>query len=520
MSSIAIRTGECYHICKTGFEVININAEKRAARLREIDAVIANGKYSPDWESLSDYTVPEWYTNAKFGIFIHWGVYSVPAFGTGSEWYPRNMYVRGSADYEHHIAAYGPHAKFGYKDFVPMFTAEKFDADQWAELFSEAGARYIVPVAEHHDGFQMYKSEISPWNSAEMGPRRDVLGEMKAAFERRGMEMGVSSHRAEHWFFMSPGREFDSDIKGEYPIDHIYWPSTPYSDPTLHNLYGEPAPSKEFLDDWLLRCCELIDNYRPRIFYFDWWIQHSAFKPYLKKFAAYYFNRGLEWGFPVAINYKHEAFMFGVGVPDIERGQFSDTKPYFWQTDTAVCRNSWGYNINNIYKPADGLVRDLIDIVSKNGSLLLNVGPKPDGAIAPEDAAVLRAMGAWLKVNGEAIYGAKVWRKSSEGPTRVEEGQFTDVQEKTFTPEDIRFTMKGDKIYASCLVWPEDGRVSIKSLAKADATRLPVFNGIIRDVDILGWDKRPAWTRDENGLNVTAPFVKSDFPVVIKITVD
>ena len=495
-----------------------MNVMDRAAQLKRIDDVIAKGSYKDDWESLSRYEAPAWYRNAKFGIFIHWGVYSVPAFG--SEWYPRNMYIQGSREFEHHKATYGPHNKFGYRDLVPLFKAEKFDADAWAELFSESGARYVIPVAEHHDGFQMYKSDLSEWNSVEKGPGRDVVGELKAAVNKRGMELGVSSHRIEHWFFMSPGREFDSDIKGEFEVGDIYWPSVTYNDTTLHDLFGEPAPSREFMEDWLLRCCELEDNYHPRIFYFDWWIQHSALKPYLKKFTAYYYNRAEEWGAGVAVNYKHEAYMFGCAVPDIERGQFADIKPYFWQTDTAIARNSWCYTENNDYKSAAGIVRDLIDIVSKNGTLLLNVGPKADGAIGPEDTAVLRAIGDWLKVNGEAIYDAHIWRVSGEGPTKVEEGQFTDAKEKVFTSQDLRFTVKGDKLYAACLVWPEDGEVAIKSLADADATRLPVFHGIIKDVDILGCAQKPTWRRDGEALHISAPFVKSDFPVVIRIALD
>lgn len=496
------------------------NVIDRKARLREIDSVIESGKYSADWESLSAHGIPEWYPRAKFGIFIHWGVYSVPAFGSGSEWYPRNMYVRGTADFEYHRKTFGEHRDFGYKDFVPMFRAENFDADEWAEIFADAGAKYVVPVAEHHDGFQLYSSGLSEWNSVEMGPKRDIMGELKTAFNKKGLEMGVSTHRAEHWFFMSPGREFDSDIKGEYPVGHIYWPSVTYTDPTLHSLYGEPAPSEEFLEDWLMRCCELVDRTQPSIFYFDWWIQHSAFKPYLKKFAAYYFNRADELGYPAAINYKHEAFMFGCGVPDIERGQFAEAKPYFWQTDTSVCRNSWGWNINNVYKSSVGLIRDLFDIVSKNGALLLNVGPKPDGTISDEDRKILGDIGGWLKVNGEAVYDAKVWRLSGEGPTKVEEGQFTDGAERVYTSEDISFTVKGDCIYACCMAWPEDRKVTIKSLAKADATRLPVFNGIVLGAEVLGFDGKAEFMRDEKGLHVSAPFVKSEFPVVIKIKVD
>ena len=198
---------------------------EKSAYLKEIDRIIKNGKYQDTWESLSQYRIPEWYKDTKLGIFIHWGVYSVPAFG--SEWYSRNMYIQGSPEYKHHIETYGPHKDFGYKDFIPMFKAEKFDPEAWADLFQQAGAKYVVPVAEHHDGFQMYKSELSHWNAYEMGPKRDVLGELETAFEKRGMITGASSHRVEHWFFMGHGKEFDSDVKGPLQRGDLYWPAMP-----------------------------------------------------------------------------------------------------------------------------------------------------------------------------------------------------------------------------------------------------------------------------------------------------
>lgn len=486
------------------------------AALKKIEEIIAQGPYRADWDSLSAFEVPKWYKNAKFGIFLHFGVYSVPAFS--SEWYPRNMYIKGSREYEHHLRTYGAQKDFGYKDFIPMFKAEKFDPERWAELFARAGARYVVPVAEHHDGFQMYRSDVSHFNAFEMGPKRDILGELKKSVEKRGMVFGASSHRAEHWFFMSHGKEFDSDVREPLARGDLYWPAMPEG--ALQDLFSTPAPSKEFLDDWLIRTCELIDRYRPKLLYFDWWIQHSAIRPYLPRLAAFYYNRGAQWGEQVAINYKHDAFLFGSAVPDIERGQFAEMKPYFWQTDTAAARNSWCYTEGNDYKSAKSLIRDLVDIVSKNGTLLLNIGPKADGTIGEEDTKILREIGAWLEINGEAIFESRVWRRFGEGPTQIEEGQFTDTAERAFTAQDIRFTLSGDFLYAIALSWPDDGKITIRSLANADASHLPVYNGIPGEISILGYDGEVRTKRDEEGMHVFAPGLRSDLPVVIKIRME
>lgn len=483
--------------------------------LKKIDSVIEKGRFKPDWESLQQYSVPRDYEKMKFGIFIHWGVFSVPAYG--SEWYPRNMYIKDSWEYKHHIETYGEHKNFGYKDFIPMFKAEKFNAEEWAELFKEAGAQYVVPVGEHHDGFQMYDSDISDWNAKKMGPGRDVLGELYSAFDKRGLVRGVSSHRVEHWFFLSHGREFDSDIKEPLKRGDLYWPSE--KEQNHHDLFSEPAPSEEFLQDWLVRCCEIVDKYKPNIVYFDWWIQHSAVKPYLKRFAAYYYNRADEWGKGVVINYKHDAFEFGTAVVDVERGQFADTKPYVWQTDTSVAKNSWCYTEGNSYKTAEQILCDLVDIVSKNGRLLLNVGPKADGTIPEEDKAILKEIGEWLKINGEAIYSSKPWRKPGEGPTEIEEGQFADNEAKPYCAEDIRFTVRGDSIYAICLNMKGRDEIVIKSLAEADASKKPNFHGIIENVSALGHEKCQ-WHRDENGLHVKTDLIETGKPVVFRIKVE
>jgi alpha-L-fucosidase len=482
--------------------------------LKTIDEVISNGPYNDTVESLSNYHVPDWYQKIKFGIFIHWGIYSVPAYG--NEWYPRNMYIKDSNEYKHHIKTYGNHKDFGYKDFIPMFKAEKFNPDEWAELFAQAGAEYVIPVAEHHDGFQMYRSEISHWNAYEMGPKRDVLGELELSCHAKGLELGASSHRIEHWFFLGHGKDFDSDIKEPLERGDMYWPSMKEAD--HQDIYSEPTPTEEFLEDWLVRCCELIDRYRPRIIYFDWWIQHSAVRPYLWKFAAYYYNRAAEWGTEVVINYKHDAFPFGCAVPDVERGQFADVKSYTWQTDTSIALNSWGYTENNDYRPSEDIICDLVDIVSKNGRLLLNVGPKSDGTISEDDRKVLTDIGEWLKINGEAIYNAKLWRKYGEGPTQIVEGQFSDGIKKNFTSKDFRFTTNNGYLYATALKCSDNGDYCIRSLGKQDASRQANFHGIIDNVQVLGSDNIPTWTRTEDGLHLHTT-LKSKNPIVFKIKI-
>ena len=483
--------------------------------LETIDRVIAQGPYTDTWESLSGYRVPQWYQNAKFGIFIHWGVYSVPAFD--SEWYPRNMYIQDSKVFEHHRKTYGEQKDFGYKDFIPLFKAEQFDAEKWAELFARSGAKYVVPVAEHHDGFQMYRSDISHWNAYEMGPKRDVLGELSESLHRRGLTLGTSSHRIEHWFFMSHGKEFESDVHEPLERGDLYWPAMPES-PDNTDLFSEPTPTKEFLDDWLVRTCELIDRYQPRILYFDWWIQHNAAKSYLKKLAAYYYNRAAEWGVEVAINYKHDAFLFGTAVPDVERGQFADVKPYFWQTDTAIALNSWCYTHNNDFRPAVDILCDLVDIVSKNGCLLLNVGPKDDGTISTEDTAVLERIGEWMQINGEAIYNTHPWWTCGEGPTKIVDGQFSDSIKKNFTPEDFRFTTGGGHLYAIAMKCSADGCYRIHALGEEKNEHQTNFHGIIENVRVLGTEKPPVWNREGDALVVQTDY-QSDAPITFEITI-
>ena len=486
----------------------------RQVYLDQINRVIEQGPYKAEWDSLAERPVPAWYRNTRLGIFLHWGPFSVPAY---HDWYARCMYIKGSPEYEHHLKNWGAHKDFGYKDFIPMLTMEKFDPQEWIKAFSEAGADYIVPVAEHHDGFQMYKSELSHWNAAEMGPHRDVMGDLLREAERAGMTVGASTHRVEHSWFMCHGKEFDSDIPQDVPRDSLYWPAIP-EPVNQHDIHSEGAPDEEFLTDWLLRCCEIVDRYHPRIVYFDWWIQHESVKPWLKKFTAYYYNRSEAWGGGI-INYKHDAFPFGIAVPDVERGQFAEAKPFLWQSDTSVMRNSWCYSKHPDYKQPIEIIWDLMDVVCKNGRLLMNFGPCPDGSLSEGDMKILKAMAAWMKVNGEAVHGAGLWRIPFEGPTAVEEGQFADSKSREFTSQDFRFTCKGGNVYATAMRCPEDGVLRIKSLRKADAHAKPLWHGIIRKVEVLGMGEAK-WSRDEEALTVQLGDFRSDMPVVVKVITD
>ncbi len=477
--------------------------------LEKIEAGIADGPFDASWDSLEGYEFPDWYMDGKFGIFIHWGPYCVPAFG--NEWYPRHMYVEGSKEYEHHRETYGPQDEFGYKDFIPLFKAEKYDAQAWAKLFKDAGAKFVVPVAEHHDGFQMYESDLCKWNAAEMGPERDVVGELAEAVRAEDMVFGVSSHRAEHWWFMNGGNHFPSDVQDPEYAD-FYGPAVGQGRPT--EQYFDNAPDEDFLNDWLLRTCEIIDKYEPKLIWFDWWIQNMTFKPYLKKFAAYYYNASAKWGTGVGVNYKYDAFPAGTAVFDIERGQVRRTHGLFWQNDTSVSKNSWGYIDGHDYKVANDIIGDLIDVVAKNGALLLNIGPRPDGTIPDEEQEMLLEIGRWLQVNGEGIYGTRPWFESGEGPTQVPEGAFTDTKRTVFTSEDIRFTQKEGAVYAHVMAWPADGTVRIKAMGADSIYALESIDSI----ELLGQDVQPTWEIGDDALAVNlqggAP---TDSPLTLKI---
>ncbi|HYG97571.1 MAG TPA: alpha-L-fucosidase [Terriglobales bacterium] len=476
--------------------------QKIEQSLKSVDEVTQRGPFKPSWDSLKGYNAPEWFRDAKFGIFIHWGLYSVPAFA--NEWYSRNMYQPDMPEFKHHVERYGPQTKFGYKDFIPLFKAEKFDANSWAELFRKAGARYVIPVAEHHDGFAMYDTAFSEWSAAKMGPKRDVIGELSTAVRKQGLHFGLSSHRAEHYWFFDGALKFESDA----------------TDPRYAGLYGPPKPQggdpdEAFLKDWLARSTELVDKYKPELVYFDWWIgQRSAFQPYVQKFVAYHYNRAAEQRRSVVQFYKEESMPEGTATYDVERGQLDKMRAEPWQTDTSISWKSWCHIENDDYKTPESLVQLLVDVVSKNGSLLLNVGPKADGTIPAQAETTLLTIGKWLSTNGEAIYGTRPWKTYGEGPTVITSGKMKEGENKPFTAEDIRFTTKDNALYAIAMLPPADGKLTIKTLAETPFGK----HSEIKSVRILGWIGSVNWRRTAAGLIVEIPpMAVSRFPVAVKV---
>ena len=476
-------------------------------------------KFQPNWESIkANYKDPEWFNKQKFGIFIHWGAYSVPAYG--SEWYPRLMYMDTatfSAELRHeldgpnkvhtyHKEHWGNPKKFGYKDFIPMFKGENFNPDAWIDLFKKAGAKYVIPVADHHDGFAMYKSHTTRWNAAEMGPKRDVLGELFKAGRKKGMIMGTSSHYAFNWSYYNKKDHFDT------------------TDPNFSDLYSpkgkdltEPV-SEEFKEKWWLRIKDIIDNYQPDILWLDFCIDIPDFADYRPKLAAYYYNKGVEWNKEVVLqdkNFSHEAFPEGTVIYDLERGKLPGIRELPWQTDTSIGKNSWSFITEWESKTPDELIDDLVDIVSKNGCLLLNVGPKSDGTIPEDQQEVLLKMGEWLDANGAAIYNTTYWKTFGEGPTEVSEGHHSESNNHKLTAQDIRFTTRDNTLYAIAMDWPENNTLKIKSLGKESS----YGNMEIIGVKLLGYSKPLKWEQKPDGLIINLPSKKiGDFAHAFEIS--
>lgn len=441
--------------------------------------------FKPSWNSLRQHTLPQWFRDAKFGIYAHWGIYSVPACGHNGTWYAYNMYRPGNPQHWHHVENYGGPQKFGYKDFIPMFTAEYFDANEWAELFKASGAQYAGPVAEHHDGFSMWNSKVNEWNSARMGPKRDVVAELERAIRKQGLRFMTAMHHAEnHWFF-NHDDQYDTN------------------DPRYAGLYCRPMrrgwPDKAFLDQWLAKLREVVEGYRPDLVWFDFGLKEVQ-EHYKREFLSWYYNQAEARGQEVVVAYKYHDLVPGTGLIDLELGRFNELTHMEWLTDSTVDDSQgWCYLKNNKYKSPTQVIHYLIDNVSKNGYLLLNVDPMPDGRIPEPSQNILREMGKWLAVNGEAIYGTTPWMVYGEGPTRMQKsGEFTEQEKLRYTPEDFRFTCKDDVLYAICLARPGREAV-IRELAKR------LYPSEIKSIHMLGVRKKLDWKIADDGLRIELP---------------
>ena len=485
------------------------------AKKEEVKEEQVQSKYSADWESLKKHKTPDWFLDAKFGIYCHWGPYSVPAHET--EWYAHWMYVnadnpearKGEAHkiHDYHVKTYGTLDKFGYKDFIPMFKAEKFDAAEWADLFEKAGAKFAGPVSEHADGFAMWDSDLTEWDSKDMGPKRDIMGELSKEIRKRDMKFIATYHR--HWLF------------GWYPT----WDeTTDASDPKYAGLYGPklkkgdnkmpkskhqldngdtsyyPVGDKEFNDEWLNRLKEIINKYDPDLVWFDNKMDVIS-EEHRKEFLEYYYNHAEKNNKEVVATYKFYDFAEGSAVYDLERARMSEKKDFPWLTDDSIDWKAWCHIDDPNYKTTNRLIDFLVDVVSKNGAVLLNITPRADGTIPEPVKERLLEMGEWLKVNGEAIYGTRTFDIYGEGDAEVVEGHLSEQKNADNTAKDVRFTTKGDILYAIVLDWPKGNEFTIHSFKEGNN----LLTSDIESIQLLGSEGNLEFNRNNKGLTIKLP---------------
>lgn len=483
--------------------------------LNKINGVIADGKYKDNWESLSVYPQPKWYKEAKFGAFIHWGAYAVPAYF--SEWYIRLMHYKCNPAYWHHNRKYGK--DYPYSKFIDEFTAPKFNAEEWVKLMKSAGMKYIMPVGEHHDGYKMYDSDLSRWTTVKQAMKRDVLGEIKLACMEQDVIFATSSHRAEHYWFANGARTVGYDTEATNPeyadlygeMKNVYKRNNLVT--LLKNEHGI-TPTAEWLEDWLVSSCELIDKYQPSTLFFDWWVMNHSFRPYMKKFLAYYYNRSLEWGKEVCVQYKSDALMYNVGIFDRERGQLEGTSPYIWQSETSTAYNSWSYCTTNRWKTPENIACVFADVISKNGNFVLNIGPKADGTICDEEKYILTEIGKWTATNKDAIWGASAYKTYGEGKPK-KSGSFKEHNK--YTAKDYRYTYRTCHVYAFALKQNTSGVYRMKKLAFNRES----FCFDIKKITVLGYNNEIVYKQNNKYLEIKViGKIDSKMPICFDISVD
>lgn len=462
-----------------------------SSRMLSLYAAIAMSnidKFEPTWESLTKFQCPEWFRDAKFGIWSHWGPQAVPMIG---DWYAREMYREGTRQFKHHQATYGHQSKFGFKDIIPMWKAEKWDPEKLMELYKAAGARYFVSMGVHHDNFDLWNSKHHRWNSVAMGPKRDVVGEWQRAAKLNGMKFGVSEHLGASftWWQAShlsdKGGAFDgADPKNR---DLYHWSASPGDT----NWYSNDS---KWHAEWSRRIGDLVQSYKPDLLYSD---GGTPFGQTGRQMIADLYNQRPGQTVYLCKDSGSGEYVEGSCVLDRERGGMAGIHQVPWQTDTSI--GDWYYNKDWPYRKADWVIHTLVDVVSKNGNMLLNVVQRPDGSLDDEVVQLLTTVGDWMKVHGEAIYGTRPWLTFGEGPTKVAGGHFKE--DFPFGARDIRFTQKGKKtLYATFLGWPKEREVLIRSLAK-----FREVTGKIQRVAVLGSKDAVSFEHRADGLHVTLP---------------
>ncbi len=469
--------------------------------------------YEETWESLSKHTeTPEWFRDAKFGIYFHWSIYTVPEFG--HEWYPHRMYTPPTEaserkkqnfldlgedhqnykkyerfnTFEFHKETYGGAEKFGYKDFIPGFTCENFDADKWADLFVLSGAKFAGPVAEHHDGYALWNSEVTPFCAGKTGPERDIVGELAEAIKGRGLKFITTFHHSKNYGMHFASKERFEELGMDYSKVDL-------SDPKYAKMYGT-LPEAEFMQMWKDKLKEVIDKYEPDIIWFDSWLDRIP-EEHRLEFAAYYLNKAEEWNKEVMICHKQEDMPMTVSTLDHERGAEKNITPYPWLSDDCVSPHTWSYVKDMIFYSPERIITDFVKTVSKNGQLLFNITPKSNGDIPEECVHILTEMGAWLSRNGDGIYSTRPWLKANEG-------------------ENIHFTASkdGSILYSFVFKQPED-KLVISSLS----TALETGSWKVSQVVQLSTGKSLDFIQGETGLIIAVEEITWDeYATGLKIT--
>jgi alpha-L-fucosidase len=513
----------------------------------------AADKFQPTWDSLAQYQTPEWFRDAKFGLWAHWGPQCQPERG---DWYARGMYEEGSDQYKFHCEKYGHPSKFGFKDVINEWKAEQWNPDELLALYKKAGAKYFVCLANHHDNFDLYNSTHQPWNSTRLGPKKDLVGGWAKAAKKQGLRFGVSVHAAHTWSWLEVAQRADkngplagvpydgkvttADGQGKwwqgYDPQALYAQDHPLSENSqdngmIHRQWnwgnGVTPPSKAYCEKFYNRTIELLDKYQPDLVYFDdtalplWPVSDAGLR-----IAAHMYNTSAQ-----RHGGRNEAVINGkiltpeqrkCMVWDIERGQSNEIEPLPWQTDT--CLGQWHYDRriydHHGYKSAQTVIHTLIDVVSKNGNLLVSVPVRGNGTIDDQERAVVEGIAAWMQVNGESIYGTRPWKIFGEGPAQqaaaaLSAQGFNEGKGKPFGAEDIRYVTKGNTLFATALGWPSGGRLLLKSLAAGG----PHYPGKVKQVELLGAPGKLKFEHTTDGLAVVLPAQKPNaIAYALKIT--